>query len=327
MRRREFLGVLGGGGATVAWPLTARAQQAERTARIGYLGLTSASQHARLSDPFRAGLRDLGYVEGRNLHIEFRFAEGDAARLGTLATELVSLNVDVLVTYATGVPAAKRATTTIPIVMATYADAVATGVVASLAHPGGNVTGSTFFLPELMAKRLELLKEVVPSITRAGVLVLRDNASNVPVLAAMEGTAKALRMGLEPIDVRGPTEFESAFSAWADKQIDALVMTDPEQFLAYADAIAALAAKYRLPSNGPLELPANGGLMAYGVNFSDMFRRAAVFVDKILKGAKPSDIPVEQATKFVTIVNLKTASALGLTIPPTLLARADEVIE
>ena len=288
MRRREFLGVLGGGGATVAWPLTARAQQAERTARIGYLGLTSASQHVRLSDPFRAGLRDLGYVEGRNLQIEFRFAEGDAARLGTLATELVSLNVDVLVTYATGVPAAKRATTTIPIVMATYADAVATGVVASLAHPGGNVTGSTFFLPELMAKRLELLKEVVPSITRAGVLVLRDNASNVPVLAAMEGTAKALRMELEPIDVRGPTEFESAFSAWADRQIDALAMTDPEQFLAYADAIAALAAKYRLPSNGPLELPANGGLMAYGVNFSDMFRRAAVFVDRFSRARNPA---------------------------------------
>jgi putative ABC transport system substrate-binding protein len=327
MRRREFLGILGGVGATVVWPVAARAQQAERIARIGYLGLASASQHVRLSDPFRAGLRDLGYIEGRNLQIEFRFAAGDAGRLGALATELVSLNVDVLVTYATGVPAAKRATTTIPIVMATYADAVATGVVASLAHPGGNVTGSTFFLPELMAKRLELLKEVVPSITRAGVLVLRDNASNAPVLAAMESTAKALRMELAPIDVRGPIEFESAFSAWADKQIDALVMTDPEQFLAYADAIAALAAKYRLPSNGPLELPANGGLMAYGVNFSDMFRRAAVFVDKIFKGAKPSDIPVEQATKFVTIVNLKTASALGLTIPPTLLARADEVIE
>jgi putative tryptophan/tyrosine transport system substrate-binding protein len=327
MRRREFLGVLGGGGATVVRSLAARAQQAERIVRIGYLGLTSASQHVRLSDPFRAGLRDLGYVEGRNLQIEFRFAEGDAARLGALATELVSLNVEALVTYATGVPAAKRATATIPIVMATYADAVATGVVASLAHPGGNVTGSTFFLPELMAKRLELLKEVVPSITRAGVLVLRDNASNVPVLAAMERTAKALRMELEPIDVRGPTEFETAFSAWVDKQIDALVMTDPEQFLAYADVIAALAAKYRLPSNGPLELPANGGLMAYGVNFSDMFRRAAVFVDKILKGARPSDIPVEQATKFVTIVNLRTASALGLTVPPTLLARADEVIE
>jgi putative tryptophan/tyrosine transport system substrate-binding protein len=324
MRRREFITLIGG---VVASPFAARAQQAERIARIGYLGLTSASQHARLSDPFRAGLRDLGYVEGRNLQIEFRFAEGDAARLGTLAAELVGLNVDVLVTYATGVPAAKRATTTTPIVMATYADAVATGVVAGLAHPGGNVTGSTFFLPELMAKRLELLKEVVPSITRPGILVLRDNASNVPVLAAMEGTAKALKMELQPIDVRGPAEFERAFSAWADMQVDALVMTDPEQFLAYADAIAALAARYRLPSNGPLELPTKGGLMAYGVNFPDMFRRAAVFVDKILKGAKPNDIPVEQATKFVMIINLKAARALGLAVPHTLLARADEVIE
>jgi putative ABC transport system substrate-binding protein len=324
MRRREFITLIG---ASAAWPLAARAQQAERITRIGYLGLTSAAQHARLSDPFRAGLRELGYVEGRNLQLEFRFAEGDAARLGAMAAELAGLNVDVLVTYATGVPAAKRATTTIPIVMATYADAVATGVVDSLAHPGGNVTGSTFFLPELMAKRLELLKEVVPSITRAGVLVLRDNASNVPVLAAMANAAQALGMELLPIDVRGPAEFDSAFSAWADKQVDAFVMTDPEQFLAYAGVLSALCAKYRFPSNGPLELPANGGLMAYGVNFADMFRRAAVFVDKILKGAKPNDIPVEQATKFVTIVSLKTARALGIEVPPTLLARADEVIE
>ena len=324
MRRRQLITLIGGAAAS---PRFARAQQPVRIRRIGYLCLTSATQHERLSDAFRASLRELGYVEGRNLYIEFRFAEGDADHLRALASELAALNVDVLVTYATGVVAAKRATSTIPIVMLTNADAVATGVVASLAHPGGNVTGSTFFLPELMAKRLELLKEVVPSIARAGVLVLLDNPSNGPVLRAMEGTAKASGVELQPIEVRGPAEFESAFSAWADKQVDALVMTDPEQLLAYTNAIAALAAKYHLPSAGPLELTANGGLVAYGVSFSEQFRRAAVFVDKILKGTKPSDIPVEQATKFVTIINLKTAKTLGLDIPATMLGRADEVIE
>jgi putative tryptophan/tyrosine transport system substrate-binding protein len=246
LKRRDFITLLGG---AAAWPLAARAQQPERLARIGYLGLTSASQHVYGgSEAFRAGLRNLGYVEDRNVHIEFRFAEGDMDRLPGLAVELVGLNVDVILTYATGVPAAQRATATIPIVMATYADAVAAGVVASLARPGGNVTGSTFFLPELMAKRLELLKEVVPSMTRAGVLLLRGHAANGSVLDVMGATAKALRVELQPIEVRGPTEFESAFSAWADRQIGALVVQDHAFFLANANAIAALAAKHRLPS-------------------------------------------------------------------------------
>jgi putative tryptophan/tyrosine transport system substrate-binding protein len=275
----------------------------------------------------QAGLRDLGYAEGRNLQIEFRFAEGDMERLPNLAVDLVGLNVDVIVTYATGVFAAKHATRTIPIVMATAGDVVALGIVASLAHPGGNITGLTFFLPELMAKRLALLKEVVPSMTRAGVLLLRNNPSTGNVLEAMESTASALQVELQPAEVLGPGELESAFSAWDDKQVGGIVMIDHEQVLALANTIAVLTKKYGIPSIGPLELPARGGLMGYGVNFPDMFRRAATFVDKILKGAKPGDIPVEQATKFKFVLNPKAARALGLEISPQLLARADEVIE
>jgi putative ABC transport system substrate-binding protein len=326
VKRREFITLLGW--AAAGWPLVARAQQPQRLARIGYLGLTSASQHAYGgSDAFLAGLRDLGYVEGRNLHIEFRFTEGDEDRIPVLAADLVALNADVIVTYATAVPVVGRATSTIPIVMATYADAVRVGVVASLAHPGGKITGSTFFLPELMAKRLELLKEVVPSMTRTGVLFLRNNPSTPSILEVMEATAKALRAGLQPAEVRGRDEYESVFSAWANQQIGGFVMIDHAQFLANAGEIGALGAKHQLPSIGPLELPVAGGLMAYGVNFSDLFRRAAYFVDKILKGAKPGDIPVEQPTKFELVLNLNTAKAFGVGFPPGLLAIADEVIE
>jgi putative ABC transport system substrate-binding protein len=325
MRRRDFITLVGG---AAAWPLTAGAQQqAGRVFRIGSLSFTSASQHARRSDAFRAALRNLGYVEGENFQIEFRFADGNNDLLAGLATELVRLNVDVIVTYATGVPAALRATTTIPIVMATYSDAVATRIVASLAHPGGNVTGSTFFNPELMAKRLELLKEVAPSMSRAAVFLFRGSAGNGPMLEAMGNTAKALRIEFQAIEVGSSTDLEGAFSALANQQMGALVVGDHALFIANADAISDLAAKHRLPSIGPLELAGSGGLMAYGVNFSDQFRRAAVFVDKILRGAKPGDIPVEQATKFELVVNLKTAKALGLEIPPTLHARADEVVE
>jgi putative ABC transport system substrate-binding protein len=240
---------------------------------------------------------------------------------------LVALNVHVIVTYGTGVFAAQRATATIPIVAAVAPDLVALGVVSSLSHPGGHLTGLTFFLPELMAKRLELLKEVVPSMTRAGVLLLRDNPSTGSILEKMGATAKALGVGLQPIEVNGPREFESEFSGWTEKQISGVVILDHPDFLASFDAIAALAAKHRLPSIGALELPASGGLMGYGVRFSEMFRRAAALVDKILKGAKPGDIPVEQATKFQLVFNLKAARALGLQMPPQLLARADEVIE
>jgi putative tryptophan/tyrosine transport system substrate-binding protein len=240
---------------------------------------------------------------------------------------LVALKLDVIVTYGTGVFAAQRATATIPIVAAVAPDLVALGVVASLSHPGGHLTGLTFFLPELMAKRLELLKEGVPSMTRAGVLLLRDNPSTGSILEAMGVTAKALSVGLQPIEVSGPSEFESEFSGWTEKQIGGLVILDHPDFLASFDAIAALATKHRLPSIGALELPASGGLMGYGVRFSEMFRRAAALVDKILKGAKPGDIPLERATKFQLVLNLKAAKALGIEIAAALLARSDEVIE
>jgi len=320
MRRRDLITLVGA--SAVAWPLAARAQQPDRLRRIGILGDRSLD---KVLDAFLAGLRELGYVEGKNLHIEFRFAEGDDDRLPRLATELVALNVDVIVTWGKGTYAAHRATATIPIVMAAAADVVAMGIVASLAHPGGNITGLTLFVPEIMAKRLELLKEVVPPMARSGVLLRRNTPSTGNILEVMGVTAKELRVELQPIEVGGPEEFESAFSALTDKQTNAIIVQDLLTF--DAAAIAALAAKHRLPSIGPVELPASGGLMAYGVNFADMFHRAAYFVDKILKGTKPGDIPIEQATKFKLVLNLKTAKALGLTVPPRLLATADEVIE
>jgi putative ABC transport system substrate-binding protein len=327
MTRRELITLLGG---SAAWTLSARAQQPDRIARVGYLRLSPTARMQLFDDAFREGLRDSGYVEGRNIRIEYRSSEGDEDRLFALAKELIALDVDVIVTYATGVPAARHASSTIPIVMATYNDAIAAGLVASLAHPGGNVTGSTFFAPELMAKRIELLKETVPSMSRAGVLLLRrdtDTAVTVKTVEVMEATAKALRVELHPIEVRKTEEYAGAFSTWRDRRIDALVVLDHAQFITNAEMITALAAQYRFPSIGPLELPTAGGLMGYGVNFPVMFRRAAAFVDKILKGAKPSEIPVEQATQFKSVINLKTAKALGLDIPTSLFLRADEVIE
>jgi ABC-type uncharacterized transport system substrate-binding protein len=235
--------------------------------------------------------------------------------------------VDVLVTYGPAIPAVQRATSTIPIVMATYGDAVATGLIASLANPGGNLTGLTFFNPELMAKRLELLKEIVPSMTTAGVLLNPGTIANAPILETMEMTAQVLNVGLQTFYARGPSGFERTFAAMADSQVGAVVIQDHPLFITNATAITSLAAKHRLPSSGFLDLPIGGGLAAYGVNFYYMFRRAAVFVDRIFKGSKPGDLPVERSTKFELVINLKTAKALDIEVPPALLARADEVIE
>jgi putative ABC transport system substrate-binding protein len=327
MRRREFIGLLGG--AAVAWPLAARAQQPNRIAQIGYLSQESVAFDRGHGDSaaFWDGLRDLGYVEGRNLHIEFRYAEADLDRLPALAAELVALNADVIVTYSVGTFAARRVTTTIPIVQTVGSDLVAAGFAGSLARPGGNVTGSTFFVSELMAKRLELLKEILPSMTRAGVLVVRNNPSTPGMLKTMANAAQALNVAIQPIEVGEPGEFDRALSAWADRQAGGFVMQDHGFLLANVDAIATLAARHRLLSVGPLELPANGGLFGYGVKFSDFFHRAAYFVDKILKGTKPGDIPIEQAAKFKSVVNLKTAKTLGIDMPTSILLRADEVIE
>jgi putative ABC transport system substrate-binding protein len=266
-------------------------------------------------------------LEGNNVQIEVRFGEGDSDLLFGAATELVGLHVDVIVTYATAVLAAQRATRTIPIVMASYTDPGATGLVASLAHPGGNITGSTFFQPELMAKRLELLKQAAPTMNRAGIFLFRGSPSKAPVLEAMGATARALGVALSPIELDKMAELHGAFSALTDQEINGLVVQDHAFFLGNADAIAGLALNHRISSVCSPQWAASGGLMGYGVNFADQFRRAAVFVDKIVKGENPGDIPIEQATKFVTIVNLKTAKVLGLAVPPTLLATADDLIE
>jgi putative ABC transport system substrate-binding protein len=326
IKRREFISLLGG--AAAVWPFSARAQQPARVARIGILGLASAAAVAPYVNAVQAGLRDLGYIEGKNLIIEYRFGDGKYDRLPELAAQLVHLNVDVLVTFAApGTQAAKSATTTIPIVMAVTADAVGTGLIASLAHPGGNVTGTTVLNPELMAKRLELLKEIAPAMTRAAVLLNPDNAANGPVRQAMEMTAKALRVGLQPFELRGSGELERVFAVMADRKIDALVVHDDQVLIGNAKAIATFTEKQKLPSCGFVEYAAAGGLSAYGVNFIELCRRAAYFVDKILKGTMPADLPVEQPTRFELAINLKTARALGLDIPPTVLAIADEVIE
>jgi putative tryptophan/tyrosine transport system substrate-binding protein len=325
VRRREFITLLGG---AAAWPLATRAQQSAKIFRIGFLGSTLAPNWASRVETFRLGLRDLGYVEGENIVIEFRWAEENYDHLAGLAAELIRLKPDVLVTYGTpGSLVLKRATSTIPIVMVHSGDAVAAGIVVSLARPGGNLTGTTYFVPELMAKRIEMLKDVVPRIREVAVLVKPDNPFFGTVLPALEIPAKSLNVRLQEFEIRGPDDFGDAFESMAKKGVDAVVIIEDAVFVSNARAIADLAAKHRLPSAGFIEFAKAGGLIGYGVEFLEMYRRAAVFVDKILKGTRPADIPVEQATKFVAVTNMKTAKALGLDVPTSLLLRADEVIE
>ena len=331
MQRREFITFLGGAAAASSgsWSRAALAQQpSAKVFRIGYLGLLTAGSLPKRMEFFRASLRDLGYQEGRDFVIEYRWADGKYDQLPALLADLIRLKVDVIVTHGTpGVLAAKQATTTTPIVMAVVGDALGSGIVSSLARPGGNVTGLTFFNPELAAKRVELLKEAIPGLTDVGILLNLKNPMNEPVLPQMSRIAQPLKLELHQFDVRAPTELEGAFAAMAAKRVGALVVIDDAILLSSAPAVAALALKQRLPACGWPDFAIDGGLMAYGVDFPDMFRRAATFVDKFLKGAKPGDLPVERSTKFETIVNLKTAKALGLTIPYNLVARADEVIE
>ena len=325
--RRKLLVALGAG--ALAAPLTSFAQQKGKVWRIGFLGAASASGFASGVEALRAGLRDLGYVEGKNLVIEFRSAEGYYERLLQLAAELVRLKVDVIVTHgAPGILAAKSATTTIPIVMASGGDPVAIGLIASLARPGGNVTGMTGINPETAAKRLELLKDAFPRTRQVAVLLNPDNPIAMRVtFPAMEAAAKSLKLELQQFPVRGPGDIDSAFAAMAKRRVDAVVSTDDGVLVANFGAIAKLAAKMRLPSIGLPEFAEAGGLMAYGADRRELFRRAAYFVDRILKGAKPADLPVEQATRFETVLNQKTAKALGIQFPQAVLARADRVIE
>jgi putative ABC transport system substrate-binding protein len=319
------------GGAAVTWPVAARVQQPPNVRRIGFLGPASASGSgvAKRVGAFRLSLRELGYVEGQNIAIEFRWAEGKYARLPELAAELVRLKVDVIVTYGTpGTLAAKQATTSIPIVMAIVGDAVVTRLVDSIARPGGNITGSSFFSPELMAKRLELLKEAIPQMSQVAVLINPHNpATLVTDRKDLEFAAKSMNVELHHFEARGPDEFEPVFAAMIKRGVQAVAILDDSMLIANAGTLADLAVRTRLPSTGNQEIAAAGGMIGYGQNNLEMFRRAAVFVDKILKGAKPGDLAIERATKFELIINLKTAKALDLTMPVWFLVHADHVIE
>src|SRR5215471_5347485 len=324
MRRREFIGLVGG---AAACPLAAPAQTT-KAARIGFLGLGSASSHASRTAAFRAGLRDLGWIEGGNLRIEFRWAEGNYDRLPILAEELLRLNIDVLVTHgAAGALAAKKTTSTIPIVITAVGDMQTLGLVSNLSRPGGNITGLSAFAAELTAKRLELIKEAVPSVTRVAILLNPGNAATQFVLSETEATAKSASVELRAFEARQPTDFARVFAAIVDQQVGALVIHEDTMLNANANALAIFAAVRRLPSSGFPEFVRAGGLLAYGINFPDTDYRAAAFVDKILKGAKAADLPIERSTKFNLTINLQTARALGLDLQASVLARADEVIE
>jgi ABC-type uncharacterized transport system substrate-binding protein len=313
-------------------PLAAQGQQAAKMPRVGYLGDSSPALEQQLVGAFRQGLRDLGYVDGQNVAIEYRPAEGKLERLPALAAELVRLKVDVIVTLATsGALAAKQATNTIPVVVAAMADPARDGLVASLARPGGNITGSTFLGPELIPKRLGLLKEVAPGASRVAILWhpgVYSESTMSRMMKETENAAQALRLRLQLLGAGGPAEFDRLFSEMSKAHADALlVFPSPMLYLEHR-RIVDLAAKSRLPTVYPWREAVDvGGLIAYGANIEDLVRRAAVYVAKILKGAKPGDLPIEQPTKFELVINLKTAKALGLTIPQSILVRADQIIE
>jgi len=325
MRRREFIALLGG--AAAAWPLTARAQQPANIPHVGVLRFGPAAAYVDRVEALRSGLRQLGYVEGKNIVIDFRWAE-TVDQLSKLAAELVGLNVDVIfATSSTEVEAARQATKTIPIVFATHADPVGVGHVASLARPGENITGLSMLLTEVVAKELETLKEALPDMTRAGVLFTSTAPSYAPTAQALETAGKTLDVRLVMVSAT-VEDFEAAFETMSRERVGGFVAVATPPTLSHRERLAKLALKHRLPSMfGTKENVEAGGLMSYAPDLRDLTRRAAAYIDKILKGAKPADLPVQQATKMELVINLKTAKALGLNVPPTLLARADEVIE
>ena len=309
-------------------PLTTVAQPAGKVWRIGFLGSTSPKSHGSFVAAFREGLRERGYVEGKHVTIEYRWAENQYDRLPALAADLVRLNVDVILTHGSpGARAAKAATTTIPIIVAIVGDAVTTGLVESYARPGANLTGSSFSFPELNAKRIEMLKEALPSVKRVAVLMNATNVGNVVTFEAMARTARSVDLSVVQVFAKSAEDLEGAFTQMTKAHADAVAVYEDALFLAQAQHLAELAERRRLPSVGFRELADAGGLLAFGVNFPDVWRRAAHFADRIFKGAKPGELPMEQPAKFDTVVNLRTARALKLTIPPKVLLRADRVIE
>jgi putative tryptophan/tyrosine transport system substrate-binding protein len=322
MRRREFIGLLGG---AAMWPLASRAQQPRKMPRIGVLWPNPPATFEFL----RQGLSDFGYVQGRNIEFEFRWAEGKLDQLPELAAELVRLQVDVIVTLAPQATlAAKQATQTIPIVFVAMGDPLASGVVASLARPGANLTGTTRMISEMSAKHVELLKEAIPSLVKLAVLWNPTNSSHAPALRAAQAAARSLSLQVFPLEVRAPADLDSVFAAILRERADGVLFIADPIFYIHLKRMVDLTTANRLPTIcNFIEFPRLGGLVGYAPSIPEEFRHTASHIDKILKGAKPADLPVEQPTKFQLVINARIAKALGLEIPPTLLARADEVIE
>lgn len=326
MRRREFIGILGG---AAAWPLVAHAQQASKVWRIGYLGFGTAAAFEDRVEALRTGLRDLGYIEGKNIVIEFRWGE-TVEQLQEAAAELVRMNADVIfATSSAETEHAKQVTNTIPIVFATHADPVGLGHVASLPRPGGNITGLSVQLTEITAKQLEILKETVPQVMRIGVLWSPTAPSYRPFLQAAKAASGKLSVQLLTAGVSTVADFDGAFATMARDRVDGVLVHGSSLTARHNPRLLAeLALKHRLPTIFSITSNVEaGGLMSYAPDTLDLTRRSAAYIDKILKGAKPADLPVEQASRYQLVINLKTANALGLTIPPSILARADKVIE
>jgi putative tryptophan/tyrosine transport system substrate-binding protein len=326
MNRRAFVTGLG---AVLAAPLAVEAQPGDRVRRVGLLLGAASSAPSIQIEPFKQSLRERGWIEGQNLTFAYRYADGHYERLPALARELVNLGVDVIVTDGTPpTRAAMQATKTVPIVTAATGDLVRVGLVKSLARPGGNVTGASWFTPEVSAKRLELLKEAVPNVVRVGVIYNPLNPIVESVVVAIETIAKPLKLQTERLAVRTPGDLDTVSSVLTRQRMDAITVIEDPMINSHALRVVGSALKAKIPAVvGLSDLVAAGGLMSYAPNRPDLWRRAAVLTDKILRGAKPSDLPVEQPTKFELVINLKTAKALGLTIPPSLLLRADQVIE
>jgi putative tryptophan/tyrosine transport system substrate-binding protein len=325
VRRREFITLLGG--AAAAWPLAARAQQPERPRRVGFL--RTEKPPAPWMDAFQKALRELGYEEGKNLLFEYRWAGGDDNRLPELASDLVRLNVDVIVVSGTpAILALKKATTTIPTVMAAAGDPVGTGIVKSLAHPGGNITGMSNMIPDVGGKRLQLLTDLAPTAAHIGIIWNANNPFTQLAIHESENAARKLNVRLQSMQVRTAADFDSTFETGSREQIDSLIVVEDPLTIGHRRQIIDFAAKLRIPAvYGAKTFVDAGGFVSFGASFPDLYRRTAFYVDKILKGAKPGELPIEQPTKFELVINRKTASVLGLNIPDKLLALADEVIE
>jgi putative tryptophan/tyrosine transport system substrate-binding protein len=324
MRRREFITLVG---SAVAWPLGAHAQQ--KIPRIGFMGNSTAALETNLVDAFREGLRELGYEEGRNIAIEYRWADGNYDRFPTLAEELIAARVDAIVTA--GTPAAlavKRATTTVPLVMVAVGDPIGTGLVSSLARPGGNLTGLSSIAPDLEGKRLQLLREVLPALSHVAMFVNSLNPFHVSSMKQARAAAQAMGIKLQLHDIPKSEDLDDAFAAIRKERPDALLILADRVFLHNRQRMMDFTNEQRLPNvNAYKELVEVGGLMSYGPSYEDMHKRAAIYVDKILKGTKPADLPIEQPSKFTFIVNLKAAKALGVTVPSQLLGLADQLIK